>query len=255
MAPVRLPVLKRLRPDTNAAEMIRRLENNVFEYAMGLTGDKGVLQGGVVPVGRALIVPDVQVPTDWRVGVLGAGWENLGAATDPRTEYRKTPFGDRVEVRGRINYAPGVPVTQAPMFTVPDGWQPDRREVFDCYGTVGATYTPAVLTCHTGALRWITGGYNNLSLSGDVWWEPVDRTPPEWPEASHLVLRLPAEFPGQPAEVHVEDALAKSGLHLGPYAALWSAAKDGRQWVVTIRNVLGLPPGGPYTLKLAVLSA
>lgn len=255
MAPVRLPVLKRIRPDTNTAEVLRRLVENVYEYATALTGERGVLQGGALPIGRALEVPDVMVPTDWQAGVLAAGWANLGAPTDPPAAYRKTPLGDLVQFRGRLNFSPGVPVTQSAMVTLPDGLMPDKREVFDCFGIVGATDTPAILTAHTGALRWIRGGYNNISLSGDVFWEPVDRTPQEWPEVSRLVLRLPEEFPGEPAEVRVDDALAESGLHLGPYPVLWSASKEGRQWVVTIRNIIGLPPGGPYTLKLAVLTA
>lgn len=256
MAP---PIFQRARPSTNTAEMLRRVEDNVASYAAALTGERGLLRSNL-PYrdsvrGRHLILPEVEAPDDWVIGTLGAGWDNLGGATDPRTSYRKTHDGGRIEVRGRASYMPGVPVTQAPIMVVPTGLEPLDREVFDCYATVGAAYTPAVLTCHTGALRWITGGYNNLSFSGDVFWTPANRSPPEWPLASQVVLRLGPDYPGEPGLVRVDDAVTASGLHLGGFSALWSAVKDGRQWVLTIRNVLGLPPGGPYTLNVAVISA
>lgn len=199
-------------------------------------------------------VVEVTPPEDWVTPTLSTGWS---AVTDaPTLAYRKLLDGT-VEVRGRATRG-SAPTVQDPIIPIPVGWEPEGREVFDCYATVAGTYTPAVMTCHTGALRWLTGGYTNMSLSGDVAWTASDRTPPRW--ATPVDVKLGTEqapFPGRPGFVTVLRCKQKRDASLpAPVAHLdWEPVNLERQKSapgLRIHRVWGLEPGITYLITLHV---
>lgn len=201
-------------------------------------------------------VVEVTPEEDWVTPAMSDGWE---AVTDaPAMAYRKLLDGT-VQVRGRASYASGTPSAQDAIIPIPSGWEPEGREVFDCYGTAGGVYTPAVLTCHTEALRWITGGYTNLSVSGDVWWTASDRTPPRWTRPVDVKLGSPQKpFRGKPGAVIPLFARKKSSATAPAVAAHvdWTAINLERQASapgVRIHRIWGLEPAVEYAVTLLIL--
>ena len=199
-------------------------------------------------------VVEVTPPEDWVTPPLALGWNPVPDA--PPLAFRKQLDGT-VQVRGRTTRG-SAPTVQDPIIPIPGGWEPEGREVFDCYAIVGATYTPAVMTCHTGALRWLTGGYTNLSLSGDVEWTAVDRTPPRW--VTPVDVKLGSDqtpFPGRPSTVTVLRCKQKRDASLpAPVAHIdWEPVNLERQKSapgIRIHRVWGLEPGITYTLTLHI---
>lgn len=198
---------------------------------------------------------DLLCPEDWVTPTLSAGWSSTIAGTSPRPlSYRKT-FDGKVEVRGRFTFSTGVPSASAPVIEFPsEGWLPDRREVFDAFSS-----PPAVLSAFGTALRWESGGYTNVSASGDVFWMASDRTPPRWATPVDVKLGAPQRaFPGRPGSVQVLRATVQGS----PTAPAVVTAIDA-EFInlerareapgVRIHRVWGLVPGVRYTLTLLVL--
>lgn len=244
---MRLPIFARLKAQTNTAEMLRRLEDNVASFALGLAGEKGVLRSilSVTGVGRVYSL-SVTAPDDWVPLTTANGWTPNASYVNPA--YRQRVDGE-VVVRGVLqrNIAPAVGSAVLANLPAPDGTQPvvvtsdSGLAMADVSGTT------------SGTLTYYAGGIVRFSLSG-VRYTAFNRTPPEWPSASQVRVRLGPDFPGEPQAVEVRDAVTSAGVHLGPCSCVWSATRDDGQWLVTLRRVNGLTPLAAYTLSLAILA-
>lgn len=203
-------------------------------------------------------VVTITVPEDWVTPTLASGWAAVGGTAPRPLQYRKTWDG-KVEVRGRVDYPTGTPATSATIFTLPTGYAPDLREIFDCRAADGAlAYSPATLSAYDGAVRWEAGGHRNLSASGDVWWMASDRTPPRWETPVDVRLgSAQRPFPGKPGSVDVRSvvlpgnpsaAAFASGIDWTPIAPERGQRVNG----IRIHRVWGLTPGLTYSLTLFI---
>lgn len=204
---------------------------------------------------------DVLCPEEWvavsdEASGLGAGWSvNITTSASPRLlSYRKTQDG-MVEVRGRVTFSTGTPTGANPIINFPNaGWLPDRREVFDAFST-----TPAILSAFGTSLKWESGGFTNISTSGDVFWMASDRSPPRWATPVDVKLGTAQHpFPGRPGSVQVLRATVQGNLTAPAVVTALDAefinlerakASPG----VRIHRVWGLVPGMRYTLTILVL--
>lgn len=244
-----LPQFKRSRPATSTVQALQQLESNVAEFAAGLVGERGLLRSGAPLRGRMMRLEDVTAPDGWLSVTLGGTWVAHSTGRAPRV--RKGPDGE-VEFSGLIKSGVyGFSVAAVPFTGAQATLAPSRVRSL---GVTSDPYGYGTVEVDPAGIYAVNGGAGWISLD-EVRYTATDRTPPDWPTASHLVLNLGPDFPGEPAFVRVEDVRTSAGVHLGPFPAKWTAERSGKQWVVTIKNVLGLPPGGPYSLGVAVLTA
>jgi hypothetical protein len=254
------PPKKKLNPDDypGAPEWLGRFVEplNIFIEATNVALDRGVTYAQNF-AGEVKTV-SFTAPGDWVTPTLTSGWSTAVGGTNPRPlQYRKTMCGE-IRVRGRVTWTGGsAPATGTTIFEIGASNAPSQREVFDCYASNAGTYGPAILSAYNGAVRWESGGYQNLSLSGDVWWEATDPTPPRWDRPLLVKLGTPARpFPGRPGQVHVLGC-RKNTQSITPvmtYSVDWSATLiDGKDPAIQIHKVWGVQEGVSYNLVVLVL--
>lgn len=205
---------------------------------------------------------DVTPPEEWFTPTLALGWSSSVSGTDPQPFSLRKTFSGKVEARGRLDWTSGGTPSSAQLISsLASMYAPSHREVFDIYGFDSAlAYKPSTVSINAaGEIRWETpsGGFRNMSFSGDVWWTAADSSPPRWASPLEVRLGTPQQrFVGRPGAVLCLSARRKQSPDKGAVVSAidWSPLPGERgEMGIRIHRVWGLAPGVGYTLTLLVL--
>lgn len=251
---MRLPKFRTLRP----GGLLGRVEDNMEEFARALTDERsGLLAHGLTASdnyrGRVFRLKGVVTPDEWAPLTLLNGFGVFGDPKFGAPAVRSNDVGD-CETRGAVTRG-SIPSGGTPIAAIPAAYAApangSRRVVVETLGASGAVALEPPQTGGVIAYAWGAVSFMDLSV---VRWRAASG-PPAWPDRSQAVVPLGEDYPGVPELVHVTDAKAPDGSHLGPLPVWWRLDRIGNAPAIRILRVGGVRPLLAYDFILSVLSA